>query len=177
MKIKRKLYSDIPMTFEVKEIGEDNEGKFAIISAKNDITGEIIEKKMYENKSYDSEKDFSDSAEEIGAGVAAGGLGAGIGYLGYRGAKNSKETGENLADKIRNKKSGKTSDPGITTIKPRGEKYQKVADKVEKAGKKITEFAKTKGGKAALIATPAVIAGGTTYVSKRRKRKKESEEK
>ena len=171
MKIKRKLYSDIPMTFEVKEIGEDNEGRFAIISAKNDITGEIIEKKMYENKSYDSEKDFSDTAEEIGAGVADGGLGAGIGYLGYRGAKNSKETGDNLADKIRNKKSGKTSDPGITTIKPRGEKYQKVADKVEKAGKKITEFAKTKGGKAALIATPAVIAGGTTYINRRRRRK------
>ena len=118
-------------------------------------------------------KQFSEnsSAEEIGAGLAATGLGAGVGYLGYRGAKNSKETGENLADKIRNKKSGKTSDPGITTIESRGEKYQKVADKVEKAGKKIEKFAKTKGGKAALIATPAVIAGGTTYVSKRRKRK------
>lgn len=160
------------MTFEVKEIGEDNEGRFAIISAKNDITGEIIEKKMYEDKSYDSEKDFSDSAEEIGAGLAAGGLGAGVGYLGYRGAKNSDKWLENIADKIRNKKSGKTSDPGITTIESRGEKY---ADKVEKAGKKISDFAKTKGGKAALIATPAVIAGGTTYLSKRRKRKKSEE--
>ena len=177
MKIKRKLYSDIPMTFEVKEIGEDNEGKFAIISAKNDITGEIIEKKMYENKSYDSEKDFSDSAEEIGAGLAAGGLGAGVGYLGYRGAKGADKSLEDIADKIRNKKSGKTNTPGITTIETRGEKYQKVANKVEKAGKKIENFAKTKGGKAALIATPAVIAGGTTYISKRRKRKKESEEK
>ena len=177
MKIKRKLYSDIPMTFEVKEIGIDSDGKFAIITAKNDITGEIIEKKMYENKSYDSERDFSDSAEEIGAGVAATGLGAGAGYLGYRGARNSDKGSENIADKIRNKKSGKTNKPGITDIEVRGEKYQKVADKVEKAGKKISDFAKTKGGKAALIATPAVIAGGTTYISRRRKRKNESEEK
>ena len=75
------------MTFEVKEIGEDNEGKFAIISAKNDITGEIIEKKMYENKSYDSEKDFSDSAEEIGAGVAAGGTT----YISKRKKRNKSE--------------------------------------------------------------------------------------
>lgn len=50
--------TSIPMTFKIKEIGSDNNGKFAIITAKNDITGELIEKKMYENKTYDSEKDF-----------------------------------------------------------------------------------------------------------------------
>ena len=170
MKIKRKLYSDIPMTFEVKEIGEDNEGKFAIISAKNDITGEIIEKKMYENKSYDSEKDFSDSAEEIGAGVAATGLGAGAGYLGYRGAKNADETGRVIGDKLSWKKVGDKQ------LKSKDRTYE-LGIKVKKAGKKISDFAKTKGGKAALIATPAVIAGGTTYISRRRKRKNESEEK
>lgn len=170
MKIKRKLYSDIPMTFEVKEIGVDSDGKFAIITAKNDITGEIIEKKMYEKKVYDSEKDFSDTAEEVGAGIGAAGLGAGVGYLGYRGAKNAGETGRVIGDRLSWKKVG---DKQLVSR----DRTHELGIKVKKAGKKIEGFAKTKGGKAALIATPAVIAGGTTYISKRRKRKKESEEK
>lgn len=80
MKLKRKDIPD-PMKFIVSEIGEDEKGKYAIVSAKNMETGEIITKKMYEDKTYDSQKDFSetvgdssseavssDSSEEVGEG-------------------------------------------------------------------------------------------------------------
>ena len=60
MKLKRKDIPD-PMKFIVSEIGEDEKGKYAIVSAKNIETGEIITKKMYEDKTYDSQKDFSET--------------------------------------------------------------------------------------------------------------------
>ena len=69
MKLKRKDIPD-PMKFIISEIGEDEKGKYAIVSAKNMEMGEIITKKMYEDKTYDSQKDFSetvgDSSEEEG---------------------------------------------------------------------------------------------------------------
>jgi hypothetical protein len=60
MKLKRKDIPD-PMKFIVSEIGEDEKGKYAIVSAKNMETGKIITKKMYEDKTYDSQKDFSET--------------------------------------------------------------------------------------------------------------------
>lgn len=59
MKIKRFSEKPDPMKFIIPEIGEDENGKYAIVRAKNEETGEIIEKKMYEDKTYDSERDFS----------------------------------------------------------------------------------------------------------------------
>ena len=58
MKIKRFSDRPDPMKFIVSEIGEDEKGKYAIVSAKNIETGEIITKKMYEDKTYDSQKDL-----------------------------------------------------------------------------------------------------------------------
>lgn len=61
MKIKRFSDRPDPMEFIIPEIGEDEKGKYAIVSAKNMETGEIITKKMYEDKTYDSQKDFSET--------------------------------------------------------------------------------------------------------------------
>ena len=164
-----KEFSDIPMTFEVKEIGIDSGGRFAIVQAKNDITGEIVEKKMYEKKVYDSEKDFSENtAENVGASLGASGLAAGIGYVGSKIAEDANKSGENIADKLRWKRS--TGKKGELVLEDRG--HGKLANKVEKAGETISKFAKKKLGKAAIIATPTIIAGGTTYVIGRRKKKK-----
>ena len=70
MKLKRK---DIPdtMKFIVSEIGEDEKGKYAIVSAKNMETGEIITKKMYEDKTYDSQKDFSETVGDSSEAVSS----------------------------------------------------------------------------------------------------------
>lgn len=74
MKLKRKDIPD-PMKFIISEIGEDEKGKYAIVSAKNIVTGEIITKKMYEDKTYDSQKDFSetvgDSSEAVSNNVGS----------------------------------------------------------------------------------------------------------
>ena len=80
MKLKRKDIPD-PMKFIVSEIGEDEKGKYAIVSAKNMETGEIITKKMYEDKTYDSQKDFSetvgDSSEAVNSEEGGGEKGEG----------------------------------------------------------------------------------------------------
>ena len=72
MKLKRKNIPD-PMKFIVSEIGEDEKGKYAIVSAKNIETGEIITKKMYEDKTYDSQKDFSETVGDSSEAVSNGG--------------------------------------------------------------------------------------------------------
>lgn len=69
MKLKRKDIPD-PMKFIVSEIGEDEKGKYAIVSAKNMETGEIITKKMYEDKTYDSQKDFSETVGDSSEAVS-----------------------------------------------------------------------------------------------------------
>lgn len=69
MKLKRKNIPD-PMKFIVSEIGEDEKGKYAIVSAKNMETGEIITKKMYEDKTYDSQKDFSETVGDSSSSEA-----------------------------------------------------------------------------------------------------------
>lgn len=69
MKLKRKDIPD-PMKFIVSEIGEDEKGKYAIVSAKNMETGEIITKKMYEDKTYDSQKDFSETVGDSNEAVS-----------------------------------------------------------------------------------------------------------
>ena len=79
MKIKRFSDRPDPMKFIIPEIGEDEKGKYAIVSAKNMETGEIITKKMYEDKTYDSQKDFSetvgDSSSEAVSSEGGGGEG------------------------------------------------------------------------------------------------------
>jgi hypothetical protein len=72
MKLKRKDIPD-PMKFIVSEIGEDEKGKYAIVSAKNMETGEIITKKMYEDKTYDSQKDFSETVGNSSEAVSSDG--------------------------------------------------------------------------------------------------------
>ena len=69
MKLKRKDIPD-PMKFIVSEIGEDEKGKYAIVSAKNMETGEIITKKMYEDKTYNSQKDFSETVGDSSEAVS-----------------------------------------------------------------------------------------------------------
>ncbi len=166
-----KEFSDIPMTFEVKEIGIDSGGRFAIVQAKNDITGEIVEKKMYEKKVYDSEKDFSENtAENVSASLGASGLAAGIGYVGSKVAEDANKSSENIADKLRWKRS--TGKKGELVLEDRGQRRGKLANKIEKAGETISKFAKKKSGKAAIIATPTIIAGGTTYYAIGRRKKK-----
>ena len=71
MKLKRKNIPD-PMKFIVSEIGEDEKGKYAIVSAKNMETGEIITKKMYEDKTYNSQKDFSETVGDSSEAVSNG---------------------------------------------------------------------------------------------------------
>ena len=70
MKLKRKDIPD-PMKFIVSEIGEDEKGKYAIVSAKNMETGEVITKKMYEDKTYDSQKDFSETVGDSSEAVSS----------------------------------------------------------------------------------------------------------
>ena len=70
MKLKRKDIPD-PMKFIVSEIGEDEKGRYAIVSAKNMETGEIITKKMYEDKTYDSQKDFSETVGDSSEAVSS----------------------------------------------------------------------------------------------------------
>ena len=174
MKIKRFSDRPDPMKFIIPEIGEDENGKYAIVRAKNEETGEIIEKKMYEDKTYDSEKDFSENTgESIGASLGASGLAAGIGYVGSKAAEGANKSSENIADKLRWKRS--TGKKGELVLEDRGQRYGKLADKVEKAGETISKFAKKKSGKAAIIATPAIIAGGTTYIVKKNKKKKKDD--
>ena len=177
--MRRKLFSNPPdpMNFVVSESGEDEKGKYAVVSAENIETGEIVTKKMYEDKTYNSQKDFSETGkgEDLGMALGASGLAAGLGYVGSKEAKNADKLTDEISDRIRNRKKGKTSDPGITEIKPRGKAYQKTADLIDNAGKKVKELAGKKGGKVAMIATPAVIAGGTTYIVRRKKKNKRKE--
>lgn len=70
MKIKRFSDRPDPMKFIVSEIGEDEKGKYAIVSAKNMETGEVITKKMYEDKTYDSQKDFSETVGDSSSSEA-----------------------------------------------------------------------------------------------------------
>ena len=172
MKVKRFSEKPDPMKFIIPEIGEDENGKYAIVRAKNEETGEIIEKKMYEDKTYDSEKDFSENtAENVGASLGASGLAAGVGYVGSKVAEDANKSSENIADKLRWKRS--TGKKGELVLEDRG--HGKLADKVEKAGEAISKFAKKKSGKAAIIATPAIIAGGTTYIIKKNKKKRKND--
>lgn len=118
-------------------------------------------------------KRFSDTGtgtgtgESVGSALGASGLAAGIGAAGSKIAENAEKSSENIADKVRWTRS--TGKKGELVL---DEKNPKLAEKLEKAGKSISKFAKKKHGKACMIAVPALLAGGTTYVVKKKRRKK-----
>lgn len=100
MKLKRKDIPD-PMKFIVSEIGEDEKGKYAIVSAKNMGTGEIITKKMYEDKTYDSQKDFSETIGDSSEAVS-------------NGSEEGSEEGENTTPEPESKRDTILLAPGTT---------------------------------------------------------------
>jgi hypothetical protein len=123
------------------------------------------------------EKTFNEGAEDAGVALGASGLAAGVGYVCSKVAENAEKHAEDLSDKLRWKrnliKEGKKK-VEVENLEPRSEFSRNLADKVDKVGKAVTKFSKKKGAKAAMIATPALIAGGTSYIVRKNKRKKRS---
>lgn len=117
-------------------------------------------------------------AREVGrvAGSALIGLGAGLG------AKSLVEGSEQALDKIQYRpakieeviKDGKKIKK-IINLEERGKGVTRVVERVRPVAKKASEFAKTKGGKVALIGVPTAIVGGVLYKASKKKDKKEGE--
>lgn len=145
----------------------DKKGKTMKLKRKN--FGKTAEK-MTEDKPV---------AREAGliGGSALIGLGGGIGVKGLA------DKAPEIADKARETvvfKPAKKGEARIARWKDGSKQLEKV-EKIHKAARKkaegVQKFAKTKGGKAALIGIPTAIVGGVVYKSAKKKQKKSDSKK
>lgn len=151
-----------------------------------------LERKNF-GKTADKATKDKPAAREAGliGGSALIGLGAG---LGVHGAANKLNSGRKKAIKFIEKKINEDAEKRIKNIVPddpitaatakssiEGEKLAKlektraISTKLKKVTKPVSKFAKTKGGKAALIGVPTAIVGGVVYKAAKKKDKKDKE--
>ena len=137
---------------------------------------------------YDKESLFSDSnsaAQEAGMIAGSLGLGAGVGALAnwrlrkmdprkldrliYKSKKVPKEelveVGKKVGRELKNK--GET-----LILEERNPKLTKIISKIQDKMKKTNKFAKTKGGKWAIIGGTTAALGGATYLGAKKEKKK-----
>ena len=128
------------------------------------------------NEKMTEDKPVAREAGLIG-GSALIGLGGGIGIKGLA------DKAPEIADKARETvvfKPAKKGEARIARWKDGSKQLEKV-EKIHKAARKkaegVQKFAKTKGGKAALIGIPTAIVGGVVYKSAKKKQKKSDSKK
>lgn len=150
----------------------------------------LLRQRFYSDNNSEDNKKSNKAAKE--AGMIAGSLGVGaLGGVGiHQLAKHSDERREKAVERI-NKRLGKRYDKyfkkwneaegdtmkklnaKMEKIQNRKDKVSKLSGKLEKVTKPVSEFAKTKGGKWALIGVPTAALGTGAYLEakKRDKRK------
>lgn len=106
------------------------------------------------SENTDTSKIHNNTAIATGA-VLSGGLGYGAAKL----AEKAENVGTGLRNASIIKKVEKTADGNLNIIVKDNAKLAKAGEYAQKAGKNISNFAKSKGGKAAIIGTATTVGG------------------
>lgn len=124
-------------------------------------------------------KNFSDNSDSVRREAAMAGTAAGVGLAGGLSAHHLAKKSSKLVDKANSKIFFKpTETKGIRIARWKdGSKAMKVEEALQKGAGKVSKFAKSKGGKWAIIGGgSAALAGGAYLEAKKKDKKKNKEE-
>lgn len=123
---------------------------------------------------FSEESNKNEKATKVGKEVGIAGGALGLGALGGFGAHGIVKKSPELLDKVRNKvfyKSTGTSGVRISRWKE-GSRAMKLDETLKKAGEKAGNFARTKGGKWAIIGGLGGTLAAGSYIQAKKKDKK-----
>ena len=138
--------------------------KESAYSEKSPKLSRAFEKKFSEEK--------KDKAAKVGKEIGMAGGALGVGALGGLGLHGLAKRSRKLINRVNGKIFFKPAEAGGARIARWGTKAMKIEEAIKKGGEKITEFAKTKGGKWAIIGGTTAALGGAAYLGAKKEDKK-----
>lgn len=118
-------------------------------------------------------KSFSDNSDSVRREAAIAGTAAGVGLAGGLSAHHLAKKSSKLVDKANNKIFFKpTGTKGVRIARWKdGSKAMKLEEALKKGGEKVSKFAKSKGGKWAIIGGGSAALAGGAYLEAKKKNK------
>ena len=129
---------------------------------------------LLRQNNFSEESNKNDKAAKVGKEIGMAGGALGVGALGGLGLHGLAKRSRKLINRVNGKiffKPADTKGARVARWKD-GTKAMKIEEALKKGGEKITEFARTKGGKRAIIGGTTAALGGAAYLEAKKKDKK-----